>query len=229
LLSIPLRVNAPLVTIDGEEDVMSKATGPLLKMLADTHGGWVNRRDGLGRVAQSAIKGLKAHEKDSDEDVRSGVVTALQAISHALAGVDMSVAPGGLPTLEKLVNALVKPGHRDLTTLDDGYSMKVITKNMRAQTVLIHETTSNTQMDIVRVSTVCAKADPASFEWALKNNVSMSHCALGVEERDGEDSLVLTNNLLAKSLSFAELKLSVKEVAFYGDWIEEKLSGIDHY
>ena len=57
----------------------------------------------------------------------------------------------------------------------------------------------------------------------------MSHCALGVEERDGEDSLVLTNNLLAKSLSFAELKLSVKEVAFYGDWIEEKLSGIDHY
>ncbi len=45
--------------------------------------------------------------------------------------------------------------------------------------MLIEETTSNTKREIVRVSTVCAKADSSSFEWALKNNPSMSHCALG--------------------------------------------------
>ena len=211
---------------------MSKATGTLLKMLADRDGGWVNRRDaadGLGRVAQSAIEGLKAHEKDSDQDVSAAIKSSLQALRHAVDGVDLSAAPGGLPTLEKCLKALEKPGRRDLEELENGYSMKVTTKDGRSQSVLIEETQSNTKMNIVRVSTPCAKADPASYEWALKNNTSMSHCALGVEERGGELMLILTNNLLADSLSFAELKLSVKEVAFYGDWIEEKLSGDDKY
>ena len=91
-------------------------------MLADRDGGWVSRRDaadGLGRVALSAIEGLKSHEDEPDQDVRSGVVTALEALRLALDGVDLSAAPGGLPTLEKCVKALEKPGRRDLTELEN--------------------------------------------------------------------------------------------------------------
>lgn len=209
---------------------MSKETGRIVSILADTDGGWVNRRDaaeGLGRMAQGAIQGLKAHEKDSDRDVKSAVVSSLQSIGRALQGLDMSADAGGAPSLERMLGAMEKPGNRDLSKVDNGFSMLVVTSDGRTQTVLIEETTSNTKREIVRVSTICAKADSLSYEWALKNNSSMSHCALAVEERDGELTLVLINNLLADSLSYAELKLSVKEVAFYGDWVEDKLSSED--
>jgi hypothetical protein len=124
---------------------MSKKAGTLLKMLADRDGGWVNRRDaadGLGRVALSVIEGLKAHEEDSDQDVSLAIKSSLQALRHAVDGVDLSATPGGLPTLEKCLKALEIPERRDLEELENGYSMKVTIKDGRSQSVLIEETQS---------------------------------------------------------------------------------------
>ena len=46
-------------------------------------------------------------------------------------------------------------------------------------------------------------------------------------EESLEDRFVLINNLLANEASPAEIKASVKELALYGDWIEQKLSEED--
>lgn len=209
---------------------MSKSVDRFVKGLADTDSGWVGRRDaaeGLGRVAQDAIRGLKTYEKDSDQDVKAAVLGSLRDCTQVLAGVDANTTLASAPALEKCVAALEKPGSRDLTKSGDVFSLQVSTTKGRSQTVLIEAKKSNTKRDVICVSTVCAKAEPESYEWALKNNPKMSHCALGVEDREGEATLVLMNNLLADSLSFAELKLTVKEVAYYGDWVEEKFSKDD--
>ncbi len=139
----------------------------------------------------------------------------------------MNAPTGGVPSLEKLVEAIEKKGSRDVSKSGDIFEVKVETKDGRSQTVYIEATQSNTKRDIIRVTTPCAKAGEKAYEWALTNNSHMSHCSLAIESIDGEPWLVLVNNLLADTVSYAELKLTVKEVAFYGDWVEEKLGGED--
>ena len=40
---------------------------------------------------------------------------------------------------------------------------------------------------------------------------------------------VMANCFLASHVSPAELKAAVKEIAFYGDWIEKEMTGADNF
>jgi hypothetical protein len=209
---------------------MKRTVAKTLKVLADTDIGWVNRRDAavdLGQGAVEAVRGLKAHEDDDDQDVKQSIDRALQDVARAVAGIDLEADVGGVPSLGKLVAALEKKGSRDVSKSGKGFVIVVETKEGRSQKVFVEATKSNTERAIIRVTTRCAKATENAYVWALTNNAHMSHCSLAIESIDGEGWLVLVNNLLADTASFAELKLTVKEVAFYGDWVEEKLAGED--
>ncbi len=209
---------------------MKQAISKTLGVLADSEAGWVDRRDAaveLGQGAVEAVRGLKAHEKDSDRDVQESIRQSLRDVGRAAAGIDLDAPTGGMPSLEKLVEALEKEGSRDVAKSGDAFEITVATDNGRSQKVRVEATQSNTQRDIIRVTTLCAKAEEKAHVWALTNNSHMSHCSLAIENRDGEPWLILVNSLFAETVSFAELKLTVKEVAFYGDWVEDKLTGED--
>lgn len=211
---------------------MKRAIAKTLATLADGDAGWVNRRDAaveLGSGAVEAVRGLQAYQDEPDQDVRLGIKLALAEVGRAVKGVDTDVAGGGSASLEKLVQALEKKGSRDVSGSGTGFEIRVTTKDGRGQTVYVDATESNTKRKIIRVSTRCAKANEKSHAWALTNNAYMSHCSLAIETVDGDPWFVLVNNLLEESVSFEELKLTVKEVAFYGDWVEEKLSGKDEH
>ncbi len=65
---------------------MKKVVAKTLKVLADPDIGWVNRRDAaveLGQGAVEALRGLRAHLKDSDRDVVDSIKTALQDAGKA--------------------------------------------------------------------------------------------------------------------------------------------------
>ena len=107
---------------------MKRAVAKTLKVLVDTDAGWVNRRDAavdLGAVAVEAVRGLKAHEKDSDRDVRDSVVRSLQDVGKAVAGIDLDAPDGGVPSLEKLVMAIEKKGSRDVSKSGDIFEIDV--------------------------------------------------------------------------------------------------------
>ena len=209
---------------------MKRAISKTLGVLADSEAGWVDRRDAaveLGQGAVEAVRGLKTHEKDSDRDVQESIKQSLRDVGRATAGIDLDAPSGGMPSLEKLVEALEKEGSRDVAKSGDAFEITVATDNGRSQKVRVEATQSNTRRDIIRVTTLCAKAEEKTHVWALTNNSHMSHCSLAIENRDGEPWLILVNSLFAETVSFAELKLTVKEVAFYGDWVEDKLTGED--
>jgi hypothetical protein len=209
---------------------MQSSVSKTLKVLADVDAGWVNRRDAaveLGQGAVEAVRGLKTHEKEPDRDVQESIARSLQDVAKAAAGIDLDAPSGGMPSLQKLVEALESKGSRDVTKSGDTFEITVVTDKGRSQKVYVEAAQSNTKRDIIRVTTRCARAEEKAYEWALTNNSHMSHCSLAIEIIDGDPWLVLVNSLLADSVSFAELKLTVKEVAFYGDWVEDKLTGED--
>ncbi|MFP6584462.1 MAG: hypothetical protein VCD00_18160 [Candidatus Hydrogenedentota bacterium] len=198
-----------------------------IKSLGDPDTGWVHRRDAvelLAKAVHDSLGALHAHKNDSDRDVQTSVAKALNAI-----GIDAPVPVDDAASLEKLVMALESKGNREVSKTDSGFEVVVNTKNGRSQTVSIEATISNTKQDVIRVTTICGPASESSYEWALTNNNKMSHCSLALDKRDGETWLVLVNNHLAEAITFEELKLTVKEVAFYGDWVEDKLTGEDNH
>lgn len=206
---------------------MSNDIRRAIKSLNDPDTGWVNRRDAvelLAAAVRDSLGALHAHKNDSDTDVQKSVAQALNAI-----GIDAPALSSDATSLKKLAEALASKGHREVSETDSGFEVVVNTKNGRSQTVSIEATTSNTKQDVIRVTTICGPASESSYEWALTNNNKMSHCSLALDERDGETWLVLVNNHLAEAITFEELKLTVKEVAFYGDWVEDKLTGEDKH
>lgn len=204
---------------------MSDSIDKSIKTLQNPDAGWVNRRDAANHLARSAREALGAlHEfkNDPDRDVQRAILESLNSI-----GIDAPMPVEDATSLAKLVNALESKNSREVSKTKDGFEVLVRTKGDRSQRVSVIKTVSNTKKDIIQVSTTCGPATESVHEWALKNNMNMSHCSLAIEERDGETWFVLVNNHLTESITFEELKLTVKEVAFYGDWVEEKITGED--
>lgn len=191
--------------------------------LADERAGWVTRRDAadaLGRAAEKAIRALQARRHEKDIDVKTAVDRALGRVSAALAG---EPAKGGY-TLEELAQACAKPGKRIVTAEDEGYTVEVMLSNDRRQRVRVEET-ERERGRLVVISTRCGKATPDALSWALRANVSLTLGALALVEEDGEERFLIRNCYIAREATPLEVKASVKEVAFYGDWIERKLAG----
>jgi len=203
----------------------------LAKKLSNDDAGWVNRRDAaaeLRKMTEESIQILQSHLKDSDQDVRQEVSDALQTIK-AISQKSEPVTTSHTPSLEKLVTALEKKGSREITQVDEQFEIDVILKEGRSQKILVSPAVSPSGNKLVQISTVCGEATEKVFAWALKSNIRFSHGALAINKINDRSMLVMVNSFLEEELSFRELKASVKEIAFYGDWVESKLAEEDIY
>jgi len=191
----------------------------------------VTRRDGadaLGDAAAKAVEILRAYSKDADVDVASAVNRALERISGAVAGV--APKPGSRDyTLEELVAGVEKEGKRSVQSHDDGYAVDVRLKNGRNQKVYISPSHRSDGTKLVRVFTYCGEPTEDAMRWALETNMKLSQGALALHEEGGTEHFVLVNCYIASEATPTEVKASVKELAFYGDWIEQRLSGLDDF
>lgn len=192
---------------------------------------WVIRRDAaeeLGRTATKSIEALRDHADDEDIDVQAMVVKALGWAKAGLEGVK-PVAQERAYTLEELTKSVEKPGAREVSAKGDGFEIVVTLREGRSQKVLAEPAKSQSGKDTIRVSTHCGPASDKALRWALRNNAGLSHCALAISDEGGEEMLVMVHSFLADAVTPAEFKSSVKEVAFYGDWVESKLTDGDEF
>lgn len=200
-------------------------------VLAKRDENWVNRRDAaetLGKGAARAVEALRAHADDEDVDVRMAVEKSLGWAEAGLEGV-RPVPQERAFTLDELVKDLERPGRREVAEKDGGYEITVDVGKGRSQRVRVEAAKSRADKETVRVSTRCGKVTDRALRWALRNNTSFSYCALALSEEDGEEMFIMVNSFLADAVTPAELKASVKEVAFYGDWVESKLGDGDEF
>ncbi len=201
------------------------------KILADADSGWVDRRDSaqkLGDIAAKALDALRQFGDELDVDVRRAVDEALGNASAALAGVE-PVRQSKHYTLEELARSCEREDNRVVAPHEDGFVVQVDLKSGRHQAVFIMPHTLRDGGELIRVFTKCGAPTDQSLEWALRANMKLSQGALAIDKKDGEKEFVLINCFLASETTPLEIKDAVKRIAFYGDWVETKLSDLDEF
>lgn len=201
------------------------------KVLANTDAGWVDRRDSaqkLGDIAAKALDALREFSDELDVDVHRAVDDALANASAALAGVD-PVRRSKHYTLEELARSCEREDKRVVAPHEAGYVVEVDLKDGRRQNVFIMPHTLRDGAELIRVFTRCGAPTEQSLEWALRANMKLSQGALAIDKKGDDKEFVLINCFLATETTPVEIKDAVKRIAFYGDWVETKLSDLDEF
>lgn len=202
-----------------------------IKTLEDTDAGWVTRRDAveaLGAVAKKSLAALRAHLNEKDVDVQRAVQ---QALADTAGAGDQAAPPAKAapPTMKELAQACAKKGKRGIKPEGEGFVVRVRLKDERIQYVHIERHRRSDGRELIRVSTSCGEADADSVAWAIRSNSQFMYCSFCLEERDGKDHMIIVSNFDPNQVTPLMVKDAVKEIAFYGDWLEQKLSGEDQF
>mgnify|MGYP005842634343 CR=1 FL=1 len=197
--------------------------------LQNPKAGWATRREAaelLGRAAVESLSALHAHRDEPDVDVRHTIDRARAEAARAMRGA--AAQPQGQPahSLEELVRACHKPGVCDVQPHGDGFKLDMRLNTGRRQVVYVEPLRKETT-DWIRVLTYCAPYTGETPVWALRANARFAQAAVALVDRDGQEWFAIVNNFLAGEVTPRELKAGVKEVAFYGDWVERKLVAKD--
>lgn len=197
--------------------------------VSDRSATWVSRRDAadyLGKVAAKAHSALQRNAEDPDTDVRAAVAKALGDTAWrdaARSGKEAQL------TLEELVRAIERPAKREVRAIDGGFEITVTLKNGRTQKVRATRGSSEAGADTIRVSSRCGPASEKEMAWALRTNNRLPHCSLAIVDDGGQPYFELVHSLRAQKATSDELRACVKEVAFYADWAEARLTKGDAF
>lgn len=198
-----------------------------IAQLANRGGTWVARRDAadfLGKVATRAREALAQFVEDADTDVRAAVAQALGNPAWRDAG---RAGKEAQYTLDELVRAVERPGKRSARPIDGGFEIVATLKNGRTQKVFVSHGTSEAGAQTIRVRSRCGPADPKTMDWALRTNDRLPHSSLAIVDEDGQAWFELVHSMRAQKATPGELRACIKEVAFYADWAEGRLSKDD--
>lgn len=209
----------------------------LAKKLGDAAAPWVNRRDavdGLVDAVERARAALNAHAGDKDVDVQMAVRRALERLAGSAPTVFAAPPPAPAPpppeeppTLKELVEACAKPGERDIEPDGEAFVVRVTHKSGRKQTVRIEAIDREDGLRIVRVFSPCGAAKDTFHAWCLKANTRLVQSAIGLADVGGVENFCLLRTFLEGQITKPEMHAAIKEIAYYADWIEHKMTGQD--
>ena len=210
---------------------LDKATENLEKAIStlkNPAAGWATRKETahhLGDWAVAVIEALRGLKDDADQDVRNAVRAALKRLPLLRAGGEPTTPRAY--TLEELAAHFAKPGRRTVQPHGDGFQIEVHIDAERAQDVFVrpHEKDDGTQM--IRVYTICGKPDASTAAWALRANGELIGCGFAVENHERFEHLILVENFHRENATPGEVLAAVKQIAYYGDWLERRLSSQD--
>jgi len=136
----------------------------------------------------------------------------------------------GTCSLGKLVDAAI----RDLavTREDDTHrvTVRVPQPHGRSQRVLVEECQAPIGRErLIRIFSVCGRADPAYYRRALELNSRLCHGALALQDIDGEPFFVMSNSFPRTTCDPEEIRSSIQEIARWADQVEAALGTTDQY
>jgi len=202
-----------------------------VEVLNNSSSGWASRReaaDVLGEAARLALVALYKNRTDKDVDVRNAIEKRCKQLEELLGSVVSSSASQERYTLQDLVGFCQKPGVAEVQQVEGGYCVDLQLDSGRHQTVLV-ESIQGEKRSFIRVVSYCmhAAGDIPAL-WMLKANGRFAQAAIGILEREDREWIAVMNTFLEGEVTPREMKAAVKEVAFYADWLEQKLSQKDH-
>jgi serine/threonine-protein kinase len=143
---------------------------------------------------------------------------------------ELEVVVGHLRDTESLVresveglNCLVQQGGRDQ------FRILVPVPGDRLQEVYIEVSEGRKRERFLTVYSVCAPAEPKHYEFALRTNSELTHGGLSIREVHGSPMFVMSRNFARPSVTPADLRAAIVEIARRGDSVEKRLTSIDLY
>lgn len=142
---------------------------------------------------------------------------------------DLMVAIHRLRDTETLVNESVKgldcfvQGARDL------FRIIFPLPGDRLQEVLVEGNEGKNQDPYLSVFSVCAPADPAYFEYALKLNARLTYGSLSIRDVLGVPMFVMSRTFARDRVRTEDIRDALVEIARRADRIEHQLTKLDQY
>jgi serine/threonine-protein kinase len=119
-----------------------------------------------------------------------------------------------------------------VTREDDTHrvTVRVPQPHGRSQRVLVEECQAPIGRErLIRIFSVCGRADPAYYRRALELNSRLCHGALALQDIDGEPFFVMSNSFPRTTCDPEEIRSSIQEIARWADQVEAALATTDQY
>lgn len=111
----------------------------------------------------------------------------------------------------------------------NGFQIDLVFANGRKQTVFVENSDHAVAERLLWIRSLCAKAEEAYFETALRLNAEILHGALSIQEIDGEAAFVMVDSYPRATVDAEEIRRSVLEVAQRADAVELLLTQNDRH
>ena len=82
---------------------------------------------------------------------------------------------------------------------------------------------------VVRIFSVCGRAEPAYYRRALELNARLCHGSLAIQDLDGEPHFVMSNSFPRTTCDPEEIRRSIQEIARWADQVEAALGAMDRF
>ena len=99
----------------------------------------------------------------------------------------------------------------------------------RLQEVIVEASEEPGQDPILSVFSVCAPADPAYYQYALRLNSQLTYGSISVHDVLGSPMFVMSQSFLRDTVRPEDLRNAIIEIARRSDRIEKKLTMMDQY
>lgn len=109
------------------------------------------------------------------------------------------------------------------------FRLELTFANGRKQRVLLEPSEHAAADRLVTITSICARADSAYYETALRLNSEIQHGALALREIQGEWYFVMVDNYPRATVDAEEIRRSVLEVAHRADAVERLLTDDDEH
>ncbi len=110
-----------------------------------------------------------------------------------------------------------------------GFQVDLSFSNGRKQTVFVEQSKHAVADRLLRIRSLCGKANPQYYEVALRLNGEILHGGLCIEQIEGESVFMMVDSYPRATVDAEEIRRSVIEVAQRADAVERLLSTHDLY
>ena len=200
----------------------------LLDTLGDKEVAWVDRRDAaekIGKEVHQIIGRLSNHLQDEDMDVKMTVERSLEPVHLLLRTRDQERKQFSLRDLALFCE---KTGVRTVKPHKTGFVIKVRLPNGRRQRVYLMPHQLRDGRKILRGLSVCCEANIKNVQKGLRTYSRLAHSAVSLIKSKGIVYISILSNIYRQEATPYRIKRTVKEVAYYADWmtyLDEPVAG----
>ena len=192
----------------------------------------------LGELMRSVVNDPLPNVRDDDPDIPLemaeclGLLMARSPANRPRDGIEaaqlLRAVLGHLRDLESLLReAFLDDPNVSWRRSGQRYRLEIKLPDGRRQALFVEPSDHGAADRLLLIYSVCCRARPEFYEYALRLNAEIAHGGLSIREIDGELHFCMVDTYPRGTVDSEEIRRSVLEVATHADAVENLLTGTD--